>query len=263
MSFVPMLADRDAADVTEDTVLGGRLRLRQPVRGHRVGHDAILLAASTIARPGQHAVDLGAGVGAAGLALATRVPKLSVSLVEIEPALVALAEDNVRLNGLPGRAIVLDVGAPPRVFADAGLLPGCAACVLMNPPFNDPLRHRTSPDRQRRRAHAAEPDTLAVWLKTADRLLAPDGVLTMIWRADGLDDVLAALARHFGDVAMLPVYPRPAAPAIRIIVRARKASRAPLTIYPGLVLNDAAGRPTGAAEAVLRAAAPLPLALES
>jgi tRNA1(Val) A37 N6-methylase TrmN6 len=73
--------------------------------------------------------------------------------------------------------------------------------------------------------------------------------------------VLAALARHFGDVAVLPVHPRPAAPAIRVIVRARKANRAPLTIYPGLVLNDAAGRPTEAAEAVLRAAAPLPLTL--
>ncbi|MGB9387895.1 MAG: methyltransferase, partial [Pseudolabrys sp.] len=26
---------------TEDGILGGRLRIRQPLRGHRVGHDAI------------------------------------------------------------------------------------------------------------------------------------------------------------------------------------------------------------------------------
>ena len=54
-------------------MLGGRLRLRQPLSGHRVGHDAILLAAATGGRAGELAVDLGAGVGAAGLALAARV----------------------------------------------------------------------------------------------------------------------------------------------------------------------------------------------
>ena len=60
------------AETSEDAVLGGRLLLRQPRAGHRVGHDAILLAAAISARGGDHAVDLGAGVGAAGLALAQR-----------------------------------------------------------------------------------------------------------------------------------------------------------------------------------------------
>ena len=43
----PMLAD---AETTEDAVLDGRLVLRQPRRGHRFGHDAILLAAAVDAR---------------------------------------------------------------------------------------------------------------------------------------------------------------------------------------------------------------------
>ena len=77
-------------DVSEDAVLGGRLVLRQPLRGHRFGHDAILLAAAVAARAGERAVELGAGVGAAGLALARRVDGLDVTLVEIDPALAAL-----------------------------------------------------------------------------------------------------------------------------------------------------------------------------
>ena len=81
----------DVLETSEDAVLGGRLRLRQPLTGHRVGHDAILLAAATGGRAGEHAVDLGAGVGAAGLALAARVAGLKVTLVEIDPALAALA----------------------------------------------------------------------------------------------------------------------------------------------------------------------------
>jgi tRNA1(Val) A37 N6-methylase TrmN6 len=63
-------------------------------------------------------------------------------------------------------------------------------------------------------------------------------------------------------VALLPVHPHPEAVAIRILVRARKGSRGPLEMLPGLVLADAAGRPSEAAEAVLRQAATLRLADE-
>jgi tRNA1(Val) A37 N6-methylase TrmN6 len=49
-------------------------------------------------------------------------------------------------------------------------------------------------------------------------------------------------------------------PAIRILVRGTKASRAPLTLLPGLVLADRSGQPTPEAEAVLRGGSALPLA---
>lgn len=261
MSCAPMPADR-RCDLTEDAVLGGRLRLMQPKRGHRVGHDAILLAAASPARAGERAVDLGAGVGAAGLALAARVEGVVVTLVEIDAELAALAAANAERNGLAARVrtAVLDLAAPARAFAAAGLAPESVARALMNPPFNDPVRQRASPDRRRRLAHAGARGTLGAWIKTAARLLRPSGTLTLIWRADGLADVLDVLAGGFGAVTVLPVHPKPAAPAIRVLVRAAKASRAPLAVLPGLVLNDRSGLPTQEAEAVLRAGAALPLA---
>ena len=129
----------------------------------------------------------------------------------------------------------------------------------MNPPFHDSARNQGSPNAARRLAHAAGARDLAVWVKAAARLLAPTGVLTLIFRADGLADVLTALA-GFGGIAVLPVHPRPGAAAIRVLVRAAKGSRAPLSLLVGFALNDAAGRPTEAAEAVLRGRATLPLA---
>jgi tRNA1(Val) A37 N6-methylase TrmN6 len=250
------------AEVTEDGALGGRLRLKQPRRGHRIGHDAILLAAACPAREGERVVELGAGVGAAGLAVALRVPGTMVTLVEIDAGLAALAVENARLNGLAARvrAAVLDVAAPARVFAAAGLAPESVARVLMNPPFNDPARQRGSPDQRRRLAHAAPGGTLGAWIKTAARLLHPRGTLTLIWRADGLADVVRALDPTFGAPTLLPVHSKAGEPAIRILLRATKASRAPLVLLPGLVLNDGAGRPTVQSEAVLRAGAALPLA---
>lgn len=248
------------AETSDDAVLGGRLVLRQPRTGHRVGHDAILLAAACSARQGERLVDLGAGVGAAGLAVARRVGDLAVTLVEIDAGLSALALENAARNNLAAhvRAVCLDVSAPAKAFAAAGLAPGAADHVLMNPPFNP--AQNVSPDRHRQLAHSAAPDTLSRWLDTAARLLCPDGVVTLIGRADGLGSALAALPGNFGAVAILPIHPKPNAPAIRVLLRAVKGSRAPLTLLPGLVLADAAGRPTDEAEAVLRHGAVLPLA---
>jgi len=262
IAAVPMRTDAAAEEITEDAVLGGRLRVRQPRRGHRVGHDAILLAAACPARAGDSVVDLGAGVGAAGLALAARVPDVRVTLVEIDGKLAALAEANARLNDLSERvqAVALDVAAPARAFAAAGLPAESLARVLMNPPFNDPARQRLSPDRGRRLAHAAPTSGLAAWVRTAARLLRPQGTVSLIWRADGVGEVLGALAGAFGAVTVLPVHPKPQEPAIRVLVRAVKASRAPLELLPGLVLSDQFGRATSDAEAVLRGGEPLALA---
>jgi tRNA1(Val) A37 N6-methylase TrmN6 len=240
-------------ETSEDAILGGRLRLRQPLRGHRFGHDAILLAAATKACGGEHAVDLGSGVGAAGLALAARVPELTITLVEVDRTLSELALDNARLNHLDDRvrALALDIEDLAALKA-AGFLPGSVDRVLMNPPFHDARRQNVSPDPRRRLAHVGAPGLLQRWIATAAWLLKPRGVLTLIWRADGLDDVVAELRPEFGDIAVQPVLPRADASAIRVLVRAVKAGRSTRTDYPPLSLNDGQGQPTAAAEAVLR-----------
>jgi tRNA1(Val) A37 N6-methylase TrmN6 len=247
-------------ETSEDAVLGGRLVLRQPRRGHRVGHDAILLAAATSARAGEHAVDLGAGVGAAGLALARRVEGLAVTLVDIDPGLTQLARHNAERNDLAGfvRVVCLDVGAPAAAFSAARLEKESADRVLMNPPFN--ASQNPSPDPGRRTAHAASSGTLRQWARTASRLLRTGGVLTLIWRGDGLDEVLAELAFGFGAMSLLPVHPKPDAAAIRVLARVTKGSRAPLALLPGFVLADADGKPSEVAENVLRHGGVLPLA---
>ena len=164
-------------DLTDDAVLGGRLQLLQPRRGHRAGHDAMLLAAAVPAAPGDRAIDLGAGVGAAGLGLAARVPALTAVLVEIDPDLAALATENARRNGLGERVSVIaadiaDIAPGPAISGlrtrTSGLqeplndtptannhigLRDSFDHVLCNPPFLNPDRHPASPDPDKRRAH--------------------------------------------------------------------------------------------------------------
>src|SRR5438552_10546984 len=123
--------------LTEDAFLGGQLRLLQLKSGHRAGHDAMLLAAATPARPGDRVADLGAGVGAAGLAVARRVAGLDLVLVEIGATLAALARADAAANAITAEVIVLDVESAADAFAAVGLTPDSVDLVLMNPPFND------------------------------------------------------------------------------------------------------------------------------
>jgi tRNA1(Val) A37 N6-methylase TrmN6 len=246
-----------AADaLTEDGWLGGRLRLLQPKRGHRVGTDAALIvAAAGDSRQGR-IVDVGAGVGAVGLALAQRNPLASVDLVELDPELAALAKGNAERNGLQARTRVLRLDVlNARERREAGL-PESANCVVTNPPFFDAKTVRASPDEGKARAHvlagAEAGATLADWIQASLAMLAPSGRFVMIHRPDALGAILAAIGGRLGALALLPVHPTAGASAHRLLLSGMKGSKAPLRIAPGLVLHGPDGRLAGDADAIHR-----------
>lgn len=223
-----------------DRFLDGRMALLQLERGHRAGTDSLLLSA--FAPGGGRVCDLGAGVGAVGIAMMLTGRAERLSLVEREPELAALAGANIGLNGLEERASVaaVDVFAGHAARRAAGLENGGFEVVVTNPPFDD-VAGRQSPDPLRRRAHAMEGGDLAGWLKVAAALLAEGGHLAAIHRADRLAEVLAAMPRGLGGITLRPVQSKGDQPAIRILVRARKGSRAPLSLLPSLTLHKGDG----------------------
>ena len=246
-----------AADgLTEDRWLGGRLMLGQPKRGHRVGTDAALLvAAASDGRQGR-IVDVGAGVGAVGLALAQRNPLASADLLELDPELAELAESNAARNGLQARTRVLLLDAlNPRQRREAGLAES-ASCVVSNPPFFEAKAVRASPHEGKARAHvmprAEAGATLGDWIRASIAILAPGGRLVMIHRPDALDAILAAIGSRLGALALLPVHPAIGGSAHRLLVSGVKGSKAPLRIAPGMVLHGADGRLTAEADAIHR-----------
>jgi tRNA1(Val) A37 N6-methylase TrmN6 len=206
-------------------------------------------------------VDFGAGIGAAGLAVAKRVPGIELVMVELDAVLVGLARGNAASNAVAADVVVLDVTSAADAFAAAGLTADSVDVVLMNPPFNDPARHRVSPDKAREIAHVAKPATLESWVHAARRILKSGGVLTLIWRADGLAEVLAALDRGFGSLAILPVHGDAKTPAIRVLIRAIKGGRAPIQIHAALMLNDESAVPDKRIQEVLAGKGVLPLAI--
>lgn len=244
-------------EIGEDRLLGGRLRLLQPAKGHRAGSDAVLLAAAIPELGEGPLADFGAGVGTVGLALALRQPELAVVLVERDPELAALAVRNAALNGLADRTRVVAaaIGARPDALADA--LPAASVgWVAMNPPFFEPGELRASPVANRRAAHVTD-QPLGLWLKAARRLLRPRGGVSIIHRAEVLGAILAALGSGFGAVEIRPVHPQADKPAVRVIVCARLGSRKPAALLPALILNGDDGRFTARSEALHRGEATL------
>lgn len=250
----PSVRQAPASATSTDDFLSGRISIVQPRGGHRAGSDAVLLAAAVPAQAGERVLDIGAGVGVAGLCLLERLPGIAVTAVEIDPGLSALAAQNAGRNGFAERFEVInaDVTSPGKMLRAAGLKRESYHQLIANPPFHAEGRVRAAPDAARATAHVMGEGGLAAWLRFFAAMAAPNGVLTLIHRPDCLGELLALLDRRFGDIAVFPLFPKRDESATRIIVQAKKGSRAGLSFLPGLVLHEEDGRYAEAAEAVLR-----------
>jgi tRNA1(Val) A37 N6-methylase TrmN6 len=228
--------------------LNGRVIVRQPETGFRAGLDAVMLAAAV--PDGATALELGAGAGTASLCLAARLQDIAVTGLEIDADLVRLANDNAAANGMEKRVhfATANIFAPPLEFKRE------YANVFLNPPFHGDGQAPLNP----RRALALMDDgTLPGWLESGLKRVVSGGCLTAILRADRLNEALAALP--LGGITALPLWPRSGEPAGRVLVQARKGSRASFRLLPGLALHDETGAYTPDADAILRGESALAL----
>ena len=257
MAETPMTEIGAGIATTEDALLDGRVSLRQPAGGYRAAIDPVLLAAAVPARPGESVLDLGCGVGAAALALAARLPEVRITGLERDPGLARLCAENIAGNALTDRITVLtgDLLDPP-----AGIAAGTFDHVMANPPYLEPGRADLSPDPGRRVANAEGEAGLGNWIAAALTAVKRKGWVTVIHRADRLDELIASLSMSAGGqagaITVLPLWPKAGAPAKRVILRARKGVRTPTTLLPGLALHEGDNY-TAAAASILRDAAAL------
>jgi tRNA1(Val) A37 N6-methylase TrmN6 len=243
-------------EITEDALLGGRIRIRQPARGYRVNVDTLLLAATLPAdiHAGARIAEPCCGVAAALLAVAagcSRSRDVTFVGIERDPSFAALARQNVELNGEAHRISIVEADA-----LDPNANFGLFDHVFFNPPY-DTAGEGRAPGEGKRAAFIAD-RPIGDWIKVWSNRMRAQASLTLIHRAHRLSEILAALEGRLGGVEVYPIRPNANASAQRIIVRARKGSRAPLALFAGLDLHptdDASDKYTPQAEAILRGAA--------
>ncbi len=236
---------------TIDVFHRGAFHLVQPaLKGHRSGVDAMILASAVPDDFSGHAVDLGAGAGAAGLAVAARCKNAHVTLVERSAFMADFAAKSVShpLNdALASRIKILqaDVSLSGKARVFAGLADNAFDFAILNPPFNE-AHDRATPDPLKAEAHVMHEGMFEQWLRTAAAIVRPGGGIAIIARPHSIAAILDALEGRFGGLQIVGVQPRPDQAAIRIVVRGIRGSRAKLSLMPALILHEENGNAFGA-----------------
>ena len=239
----------ETGSYTEDRLLGERILLRQPKTGYRVAIDPIFLAASIQPQPGETILDIGAGVGAASLCLATRCPQVKVIGIELHRDSVRYAADNIQLNELRDRVEILQgdlLRPPPRLAA------GTFSHVMTNPPHLDSNSNNSSPYESKAISNLEGEADFAQWARFCLLMVRPKGTVTFIYRTDRLDQALSFFIGKLGNITVYPLWPGQNKPAKRVLIRGIKNTGGLLKLQPGMILHHSNGQYTVEAEQILR-----------
>ena len=249
-------------ELTRDAFLGGAVHLMQPRRGFRAGTDSVMLAASVPASPGQSALELGCGAGAALICLCSRVPGLRAAALELLPEYAALARRNSKACGLAAEVFAGCVSDPPKELGQTSF-----DHVLLNPPYRAAGSVRPVPDGGRDAA-LREAVPIRTWVDCAIRRLKPGGTMTMIIPPSRLPEALATAGDRAGSMEVKPLCPRAGIEANRLLIRAAKGGRSGMRLLTPLVLHedlrgDGGSDYTAEAENVLRFGAAVSFATQA
>ena len=222
----------DSYDQT--SLLGGRVTCYQPLNSYRSAIDAVLLAATVPAHSGDKVLDIGTGVASAAQCLAARVEGVHVTGLELQSVLIPLASKGVEASGLSNciRIIEGDLLNPPAALHDAMF-----DHVMANPPYLAAGNGNVPADPIKVASTIEGEATFVDWVKFANQMLKPNGTMTMIHRADRIDELLEGVRLRFGSIAIFPLWPRAGQPAKRVIIQARKGRAGPARLLAGMALH--------------------------
>lgn len=160
----------------------GPYQLEQRPGVFPLGSDALALGRFATVRKGWRVCDLGTGSGVLLLLLAGREPQLELFGLDQDPAAAALAQDNLRHNGLEGE---IWTGS----WSQAPFPPGSFDLVVSNPPYYAP---GSGKDGGPARMEREELDALC---RAAARLLRNGGRFALSFPTQRLADLFETMRR--------------------------------------------------------------------
>ncbi len=230
------------SNLSVDSVLNGKIIVRQPESGYRFSLDSILLANSVHPMPGERIVDLGTGCGIISLVIAYRNRDLTLFGIELQPALAEIANLNVVENKMADQ---IKIHCEDLKNLQPDSLNGPVDLVVSNPPFIKAGTGRLGPDMEQSIARHEIETSLSDLLKSAYRLLKVSGKMAIIYPANRLVDLLYYLRCFKLEPKWLrEVQPKTKISANRVIVHATKNGSPGLKIAPPLIIQGPDGNHT-------------------
>lgn len=229
-------------DSTIDAFYNGKFYLCQPKKdAQRSGIDAMLLASCVPFSFKEKLADFGAGSGAAGLAVASKCPQASISLIEQDENMLFFAQKTCELkenSQLKHRIQIFQANLNEKGvhLLKQGLQANSFDFIIMNPPFHEKKDSRL-PKKTKIEARIMTLDLLENWIRNAAFLLKAKGRIALILKPCSLKSALDALEARFGKIEIFPILPTPNENAIRILIRAQRDRKAPLEIKPNIFLR--------------------------
>lgn len=160
----------------------GPYQLEQRPGVFPLGSDTLALGRFATVRKGWRVCDLGTGSGVLLLLLAAREPQLELFGLDQDPAAAALAQDNLRHNGLEGE---IWTGS----WSQTPFPPGSFDLVVSNPPYYAP---GSGKDGGPARMEREELDALC---RAAARLLRNGGRFALSFPTQRLADLFETMRR--------------------------------------------------------------------
>ncbi len=240
------------ADYSEDYLLDKRVKIFQPLNGYRASTDAVLLASAlTKIKSKDRILDVGSGTGAVSLCLAERFKNINIEIkgLELQPELAELSSLSAQANGFDFLHFEqADIFSYKKDFCSY-------AHVISNPPYSE--NDMASPNKSKATAHNFTSADLEKWIAFCIKMIQPQGYFYMVNRAEALENILSAIHGKLGAIEVFPLYSKSEQVAKRVIIRARKDSKAPLIIKTPIIIHEADGTYTPHAHDILRNGSPL------
>ncbi len=234
-------------------VLNKTLALYQAPDGFRTSMDSVMLGAACPAKAEQSLLDLGCGVGSAGLCALKREKSIHLTGIDIQASHIDTATKNANINNMSDRAEFICSNIKELNLGNK------FNHVICNPPYMKSGAHISSPSKSKALAmgHIEENIDIKDWIACAHRHIKGQGSLTIIHDAGQIDNIIHALYgkngnKKFGAIEIIPIFPRKNTPAKRIIIRAYKHKKSPATIHQGIIMHKENGDYTNEADNILR-----------
>lgn len=211
-----------------------------------IGTDAVALCDFADTSAAQNILDIGCGSGVLSVVAAMRGKKAAVTAVDIQPEACALAEENVRANGLEGRIKVInaDIKNCRKMFVS-----GSFDYIISNPPYFPPDSGKHS--ESVRTARQEVKLNLYELIEAVNYLLKYGGYFSLVHRADRSAEVITALSKSGLEpkVMRFVQHSVETAPSV-ILIKCKKGGKPGVTVPAPLILDDGTGKKSEEAQQI-------------